>query len=165
MNPPSEWLHAYYDGELGRLRRWRVQRWLARDPAARQELAGLSALGDAVREAVPEPALADLWDGLAGRLRSVDIERQRGRSERPAWDWLRAPVLRPLAAGAVVVALVAGLALLLVPDPHTGAGVVRWLDTGGQPVMVLDEGEATIIWLMGADGEQVRRGGGWHGLI
>ena len=41
----SERLQAYYDGELSGLARWRFQRRLARDPAARQELHALEETG------------------------------------------------------------------------------------------------------------------------
>lgn len=34
-----------------------------------------------------------------------------------------------------------------VPD-EAAAGVLRYLDTGGRPVIVLDEDDVTIIWLM-----------------
>ncbi len=141
MSSRLELLHAYHDGELGALRRWRVRRWLARDPAARSELEALATLGEAVRQAQVAPPAPDVWAGLEGRLRSIDAEREARASG--AGSGLRlGPMLRPAAAGAVLAAVVAAFALFLAPEASTHAGVVRWLDTHGQAVMVFDEGDA-----------------------
>jgi anti-sigma factor RsiW len=159
-----ELLHAYHDGELGALRRWRVRRWLATDPAARRELEALATLGEAVRQAQVAPPAPDVWAGIEGRLRSIDAERDV--SESAVGSRLRlGSMFRPAAAGVVLAAAVVVFALFLGPEAPTKAGVVRWLDTHGQAVMVLDEGDATIIWLMQPDADQAGRKGGWLGLI
>jgi anti-sigma factor RsiW len=137
-----ELLHAYHDGELGALRRWRVRRWLARDPAARSELEALATLGEAVRQSQVAPPAPDVWAGLEGRLRSIDAEREVSGSA--AGSGLRlGSMFRPAAAGAVLAGIVVAFALF----------------------MVLDEGDATIIWLMQPDADQAGRKGGWLGLI
>jgi anti-sigma factor RsiW len=159
-----ELLHAYHDGELGALRRWRVERWLARDPAARSELEALATIGQAVRQAQTVPSAPDVWAGLEGRLRAIDAEREA--SGAPAASGFRlGSMFRPAAAGAVLAAVAVGFALFLGTEAGTQGGVVRWLDTHGQAVMVLDEGDATIIWLMQPDADQAGRKGGWLGLI
>ena len=161
MSSRLELLHAYHDGELGALRRWRVRRWLARDPAARSELEALATLGEAVRQSQVAPPAPDVWAGLEGRLRSIDAEREVSGSA--AGSGLRlGSMFRPAAAGAVLAAVV-GRSLPCSWDrrPPPSGGVVRWLDTHGQAVMVLDEGDATIIWLMQPDADQAGRKGGW----
>jgi hypothetical protein len=133
---------------------------LARDPAARSELEALARLGEAVRQAHAAPPAIDVWACLEGRLRSIDAERDVAGSA--AGSGLRlGSLFRPAAAGAVLAAVVAVFALFLEPEAATQAGVVRWLDTHGQAVMVLDEGDATIIWLMQPDADQAARKGGW----
>lgn len=164
MSSRLERLHAYHDGELGALRRWQVRRWLARDPAARRELEALAAVGEATRQAQPVPPRLELWGDLEGRLRSIDAERDTAGSQARSGSRL-GPLLRPAAAGAVLAAVVAGVALFLGPGASHGGGVVRWLDTRGQAVMVLDEGDATIIWLMQPDADRAGRRGGRLGLI
>lgn len=161
MSSRIELLHAYHDGELGVLDRWRVRRLLARDGAARRELEALAAVGEAVRESWQEPAPLDVWAGLEGRLRAIDAERESATPARSPFG----PLLRPAAAGALLAALVVGVALFLGPEARSGGGVVRWLDTHGQAVMVLDAGDATIIWLMQSDADQAGRRGTWLGLI
>jgi anti-sigma factor RsiW len=157
-------LHAYHDGELGALRRWRVRRWLARDPAARRELEALAGIGEAVRQAQVAPPAPDVWAGLEGRLRTIDAEREASKPSE-ASGFSLGSMFRPAAAGAALAAVAVGFALFLGSEPSAQAGVVRWLDTHGQAVMVLDEGDATIIWLMQPDADQAGRKGGWLGLI
>ena len=61
-------LHAYHDGELGPLARWRFERRLRRSPKLQRELASLARLGDLVR-AHEEPAAGfDVWDRIEQRL-------------------------------------------------------------------------------------------------
>lgn len=171
MSSRSELLHAYHDGELGALRRWQVRRWLARDASARRELEALAAVGAAVRSAQPAAPVPDLWGALEGRLRSIDAEREVQAAR--AGGLRLAALLRPAAAGAALAAVVAAVALFLRPGPDpaldagapSATGVVRWLDTRGKTVMVLDQGEATIIWLLQAEGDQAGREGGWLGII
>jgi hypothetical protein len=149
------WVPAYYDRELGPLRAWLARRRLARDPAARRELAALAALGDAVRAAaadLPEPSL---WGTLAGRLRAIDAELVAERPVGAGWRGLG--WRRPLAAGVAAAAVVALLFAVFAPPAEDGGGVVRWLDTRGRPVMVLENaGDATIIWLIDPAAEEAR---------
>jgi anti-sigma factor RsiW len=152
----SEVLHAYHDGELGRLARWRTERRLARDPEARAELVRLARVRSAVREAASGAPVPELWPGIAERLAALDAELGReataGRGVSPvlspAGAGLRA-WLRPLAAGAAVAAAAAAWLVFSAPTEAVDQGVVRWLYTRGRPVMVLDRPEdATIIWLL-----------------
>ena len=98
--------------------------------------------------------------------------RGRGAARGTAWPPLPAlargrlgPLFRPAAAGLALAAALGAFVLLLGPEAGPEPGVVRWLDTHGQPVMVLDDGDATIIWLMQPDAAQAGSGGGWLGLI
>ena len=160
----QERLQAYHDGELRGLARWRVMRRLARDPEARNELAALARVGALVREAVPEARSPDVWNDIAGRLRSLDAERgleAEGRREPAKWGWLT-----PVTAGAVLAAALAVFAVFFAPSDRAEAGVVRWLESEGQPVMVLEGAEgATIIWLMGNGSEQAGGPGVGNALL
>jgi len=139
-------VEAYHDGELSAWGRWRVRRRLARDPQARRALAELSEWRALLRQHGAEQAQAgaDLWPGIRGRLPQLGPPARSRRlrsSAAPAW------------AGAGLVA--AGLALWLALSGGAGdasaARSLRWLRTEGQtPVVVQDDGEATIIWLLGA---------------
>jgi anti-sigma factor RsiW len=140
-------LEAYRDGELSWLGRWRVQRWLRRDPRARRELESLEAIGALLRDVDAEAPAPDLWPAIRLRLAEVEV-----RAEAPA----RAPFWRG-AAGyltlGAVAASAAGLALLLAGEDPRGsaagpAGAVRWIDSRGHPMLVLrDDPGATIIWV------------------
>jgi anti-sigma factor RsiW len=155
----SEILHAYHDGELGALARWRTRRRLARDPSARAELARLAELRGLVRELAADPPTPDLWPGVASRLGAIDAAAGREASTpgRTGPSILRA-WLRPLAAGALVAAAATAWLVLSAPTETAQGGVVRWIYTKGKPVMVLEGGEdATIIWLLDeTPGEQTR---------
>ena len=140
-------LHAYHDGELGGLARWRFERRLQRDPALRRELAGLSRLGSLLRADLEPSPVPDLWDRIALRLPAVDARREAAATTISHG----VPGFR--AAGAVVAA--AGLLLALwfgvLDSAAPAGGAVRWVDTGGRPVMVLDapeESNVTIIWVL-----------------
>ena len=142
-------LHAYHDGELGPFARLRFERRLARSPELRSQLESLAALGEIAVEhdaATPTP---DLWDRIAQRLPAIDARREEERARAQGRGL--APLFKPLgaAAGVAVLALAVGLGLL-----REGAGVpgvVRWIDTGGRGVIVLDDREAvTIIWVVDA---------------
>jgi anti-sigma factor RsiW len=160
----SEILHAYHDGELGVLARWRTRRRLARDPAARAELARLAGLHALVRGLPTGPSTPDLWPGIASRLGAIDaalaVESEAAPTGRPGLSILRT-WLRPLAAGALVAAAATAWLVLSPPTETAKGGVVRWIYTKGKPVMVLEGGEdATIIWLLDeTPGEQT----GWRG--
>lgn len=149
----TELLHAYHDGELGGFARWRMERRLARDPAAREELARLAELRTAVREVAMAPAGPDLWAGIQARLASFDAasaadQESAERTFVHASGGLRA-WLRPLAAGALAAAAMVAWLVLSAPTESASSGVVRWLYTRGRPVMVLEQpDDATIIWLL-----------------
>ena len=75
-------------------------------------------------------------------------------------DWLAA-YSRPLAAVAVTAALALALFLGIMEDAVSPTpGIIRWLDTGGRSVMVLeDQGDATIVWLLDALEDGISEGG------
>jgi anti-sigma-K factor RskA len=143
-------LHAYHDGELRGLARWRFERQLARSPALQKELRGLAELGLLLRERAAEAPGPELWDRIALRLPAEDARREAAASERQTargFGWL--PPLGAAAAALAVVALAAQQWLTAPALPQ--AGVVRWMDSRGRSVMVLEEdgrSEATIIWLL-----------------
>lgn len=150
---------ALLDGELSP----RVARRVEAEPRAREEIQRLAGVGEWVREAQAARAgdVPDLWPGVAARLASLDAERAgamaRGLSRRSSSPWL-GPALA--GAAAAVAALVLWLA---APIPMTRAGdqVVQWLDPQGHPVLVLEaEDEATIIWVLGSEVEDLSRGRG-----
>lgn len=156
-NDTFEALCAYHDGELSGLARWRFERRLRREPGLRGELAALGRVGDLVREneAAAQP---DLWDRIELRLPAVDAQRAEAAgaiSISPAAWW------RPLgalaAAGALVLAVYVGL---FEPTPAP-RGALRWMDSGGRSVLVLDDAESdvTIIWLLEDAAEGAARGG------
>jgi anti-sigma factor RsiW len=143
-----EQLSAYHDGELGGLSRWLFERRLTRSPELRRELAALEEIGGWVREAEPRADEVDLWDRIAMRLPAADAQRAEAAelkaSGLPAW-------LGPLGAAAVVAAalvvVVFGSMNRTAPDQR----VVRWMDSGGHSVMVLDDEadqNVTIIWVL-----------------
>jgi hypothetical protein len=160
-------LAAYHDGELGRLGRWWVELRLRRDPETRRELASLEALGSWLREAEPAaPTVPDVWDEIRRRLPEAP-----GAAVREPRGWLR-PGLSWAAGGAALAAAAAtALLLLAAPDPTgrgsaplAGDGAVRWLDSRGQPMMILqDDREATLIWVTD-DEERVSGHGRRHGI-
>ena len=167
MNAREEgMLHAYHDRELGSFRRRRFERLLARSPELRRELEVLQLAGRLVREVDAEAAVPDLWDAIAGRLPAVGAEsareapgtRERG-PERWRWSWsLGEAWARPAAAAAAVVAAVAaGLLVWPAGTPPPG-GSIRWLDAGNRSIMVVeDDADATIIWLLDSPSEGAQR--------
>ena len=143
-------LHAYHDGELRGLTRWLFERRLARSPELQRELRGLSELGLLLRERAAAAPGPELWDRIALRLPAADARREAAASEGAAAR--RIGWLRPLgaAAAALAVAAVAAQQWLTAPVLEQ-AGVVRWMDSRGRSVMVLEEdeqNEVTIIWLL-----------------
>jgi anti-sigma factor RsiW len=151
-------LQAYHDGELRGLARWRFERRLRRSPELRRELAALARLSELVRAAdapVPGP---DLWDRVALRLPAVDARRRADR-EAPAHGWWR-----PIGAAAALAVAALGLVYweaYRTAEPRPGTSVVRWMDSGGRPVMLLEEKDSgvTIIWLLDGTAEGAARGG------
>jgi anti-sigma-K factor RskA len=155
-------LHAYHDGELGALARWRFERRLRRSKPLRRELTALARVGELVCESEARASEPDLWDRIEQRLPALDARRAeaaqpvRVAPAAPAW-WLR-PV------GAAALAAVALLAVYVgwFGSPAPQAGVVRWMDSEGRSVMVLEadaEAEVTIIWLLDDVAESAARGG------
>jgi anti-sigma-K factor RskA len=140
-------LDAYRDGELSRLARFRVERWLRRDANARLALAELESLAEALRELDAEAPAPDLWPAIRMRLAAADA-RAAEAAEPSLWR----SAAGYLALGAAATAATA-LALLLrsVEPPATASGPVgsvRWIDSRGSPMMVLrDDRVATIIWV------------------
>ena len=143
-------LHAYHDGELGGLCRWWLERSIARDPAARAELARLTQMGSLLRADAAETPAPDLWSQIVLQLPAAapqtgpDSERRGFGFSLPRW------------AGALVAAGAIAYALLVVgptppaPGPAAAPGSsVLLLDTGRRPAFILqDDREATIIWLL-----------------
>jgi anti-sigma factor RsiW len=166
-------LNAYHDGELSGLRRWIFERRLARSPQLRAELEALKRVARWVQQLDAEPPRVDLWQNIAPRLSAVDAQSGKQRRERAeprkrraaprGWremDWLVA-YSRPIAAVAVSAALALALFLGIMEDAAPPIpGMIRWLDTGGRSVMVLeDQGDATIVWLLDVPEEGAPKGG------
>ncbi len=155
-------LHAYHDGELGPLARWRFERRLARSLQLRGDLEALVTLGELARQLDARAPVPDLWADIAVRLPGIDAEREEAaRSSGPLR--LRVPLLRPLAAVAAAAALVVAVAVGLRTG-ETGqrpVGVVRWLDAGPHNVLVLEDepSNATIIWVLDS-GREISQGAG-----
>lgn len=149
-------LHAYHDGELGWLARWRFQRRLARSPELRRELEVLGSLGDLARRADAEAGAPDLWADIARRLPAIDREQ----AEAPARALpFMGPLVATTAAAALVIAVAFGLG-----TGETGeapGGVIRWMDTGPHNVLVLEAepADATIIWVLDANREMSQGAG------
>jgi anti-sigma factor RsiW len=156
VGPWEQRLHAYHDGELSRLSRWRFERELRRSPALQRELAGLRDLGDALRARDGSGPSPDLWDALALRLPAEDVRRaERGRADvARAWGARESWWLKPVGALAVSAALVWALILGVGSESPSAGGVVRWIDSGGRSVMVLDDQpDTTIIWVLDGAGD------------
>jgi hypothetical protein len=111
-------------------------------------------LGALVREAAPAAAAPDLWDGIARRLpAAADPAPRLGGL---AW-------LRPASAAAVAAAVAAVVWLSWFEAAAPPGGAVRWIDSGGRPVLVLDQGveaDVTIIWMLDGPAERAGRGVG-----
>jgi len=158
MSRDERALHAYHDGELRGLGRWRFERRLSRVPELRAELEALKQLAALTRECEAERPTADLWDPIALRLPAIDA--QRAESPRRFGRGFAAVSARPLTALAVSGALALALFLGIIWDGSAPVpGAISWLDTGGRSVMVLeDQGNATIVWLLDppSEGASVR---------
>jgi len=155
-------LHAYHDGELRGFARWRFERRLARSPELQRELRGLVELAALLREREAGAPGPQLWERIALRLPAADARRAaeapgRGQARRVGW----LPPLGAAAATLVVAALVAQQ--WLAPAAVERAGVVRWMDSRGRSVMVLEEDEqnaTTVIWLLDGERSVGTTGGG-----
>jgi len=177
----ADLLHAYHDGELSGFARWRFERRLRRSPALRRELEALARVGGWVRASHVEAQGPDLWDAIALRLPAADARRaevasaarrptrESADAQRAGGERRRAPAragprgLGWLAwPGAVAMAVLVAVFALewLEPGIPRADGVVRWLDSGGRDVMVLEAPDTTIIWVFDAPTKGARRGGG-----
>ncbi len=152
-------LSAYHDGELSGLRRWIFQYRLSRSPSLRAELEELKRVAGWVQELDRQPPSVDVWGDIARRLPALDAQSNEQR-ERSGMDWLAA-YSRPVVAVAVGAALALALFLGIMEDAAAPTpGIIRWLDTGGRSVMVLeDQGDATIVWLLDAPEDGALEGG------
>jgi anti-sigma factor RsiW len=177
-------LHAYYDGALSSRARRRFESELERDPALARELEVLRELGTLAREVDAEAETPDLWDQIALRLPAEEARREEasvgGEGLEPSWlpglrklrgigrGWAAWEVggRRLLPVGAVAaLALTAVLLTRFWATPEVGfakGGVVRWVDSGGRSIMVVeDDGQtgATLIWLLDTATEGAGLGG------
>jgi anti-sigma factor RsiW len=142
-------LQAYHDGELSRFGRWRFGRRLRREPALQRALSSLSELSHELQVLDARDASApDVWPAVALRLPAVDARRaaaahaQRTRG----FGWWLAPLGAAVAAAALVLVVVYGG---FWTEPRRSGGVVRWIDSGGRSVIVLDDDpDTTIIWVL-----------------
>lgn len=154
-----ERLYAYHDGELSGPALERFESELRTSAELRAELSLLQETAAAAREldaagAFLETQVPDLWPdirrGLAGPGPAV-VRRPVRRARR--W-WLPLGALATATAAGLVGWLVLGGGLPAGPAPDEGprvAGTVRYLDTGGQGVVVHDREDVTIVWLIGSD--------------
>ncbi len=154
-----EQLGAYHDGELGGVERWLFKRRLRRSPELQQELEALDRIGGLVRASDTRADEVDLWDRISLRLPAADARRaektETASFVAPAW-------LRPLGAAAVAAAALVAVFFGSLDTPAPSARVVRWMDSGGRSVMVLDDAvdsDVTIIWILDGAVEGAARGG------
>ena len=152
-------LEAYFDGELGVLRRAWWTRRIGGALELRNELAAIEARSRALRDHEREAVGArdSLWTEISMGLPAVDA-----RASAVAIPRARGFFGPPLVAAAVGMAA----AVLWLWQPAPGServgsssvsapvvGSLRYLDTGGRPVLVVeDDPGVTIIWLMDGDG-------------
>ncbi len=122
----------------------------------------LREIGDAARAVEVGIASPPLWDALAGRLRAVDAEIEVARDRTPGRASALLAGWRPLGAAALAAASALALVLALrasapaAPGESVGVGSLRFLDTGGVPVILMQESEdVTIIWLMDAASDEL----------
>ena len=140
-------LHAFQDGELPLWRRWGVARRVARDAAARRELESIAELRALLREQAASLREPDLWEGVRAQLplaaRPAPLAADDTWPARTPWlpAWLGAAI----AAASVATVMASGL----LSGDAAPVGSLRWLDSKGKPVMVLqDDRDATIIWVL-----------------
>ena len=165
-------LEAYHDRELSWWRQRQMERRLRRSPELQHELDLLRQISAGAVAAEPGGASPDLWSDISSHLVAIDAERP-SRDAAPAATDRRDPLGRlrgllglpgllswkpvglAVAAGAAVLAIGLWNTSGTVPVDPDG-GVLRYLDTGAKSVMVVDNADVTIIWLMegggGSDG-------------
>lgn len=157
----EELLHAYHDGELSGVRRWRFERRLRREPALRRALSGLRSLREQLQALEAGAPTPDVWEVVARRLPAADARRAeaatRAQTAGRGLGWWMAPLGAAVATAAVVLMVVYGG---FWPKPQVTGGVVRWIDSGDRSVMVLDDDpDTTIIWVLDGAVEGATRGG------
>ena len=159
MTESETLLHAYHDGELKPLARWRFERRLRRSPELQRELAALRALQGGLRTLDADADEPELWSGVAQRLPAAGARPAATRAGAGGHGlaWWLTPLGAAAAATAVVWAVVYGG---FWTDPRAAGGVVRWIDSGGRSVLVLDDDpDTTIIWVLDSATEGAARGG------
>lgn len=151
-------LHAFQDAELPLWRRWRVARRLARDRAGQRELASIAELGALLREQAAAQPAPDLWEGVRAQLataaKPTPLDVDDSLTARTPWQpaWLGAAI----ATASVAVVMASGV----LSGDAAPVESVRWLDSKGKPVMVLqDDRDATIIWVLEKPKRTTGRGG------
>jgi anti-sigma factor RsiW len=147
-------LHAYHDGELSWWERRRVARRLARDPSARRELEALDRMALLLREEADAVEVPDFWNEVRATLPRRELQPEpEPRRGFPVPPWLGAGLAAAAVAGVLALGLYSG-------ETPTAASSVRWLDVSGHSVMVLqDDVEATVIWMLDSGKESARRDG------
>jgi anti-sigma factor RsiW len=156
----DELLHAYHDGELSALARWRFERELRRSPALQRELASLRGMRGALSALDAGGDAPDVWESLRPRLAGARPQertgaRSGGRGRGIIW-WL-APIGAAAATAAAVLAVFYGG--FFSSSPAAG-GTLRWIDSEGRSVIVLDDDpETTIIWVLDGATEGASTGG------
>jgi len=178
----SRHLAAYRDGALGDASRARTERRLESDPDARRELGELDALGTAVRsawnEGPPAPRTDHLIAALRPELARIDRERAAERENSGLRRVLAAvrQLARPIPIGALSAAAALALAIStgVIPMPGSSGSDFQGTDVAGtmsiespsaiydlrggdQPLMIFEEGEATVIWMLPDDDETISR--------
>lgn len=159
-----EQLYAYHDGELSGWQRLRFRSRLRGSQELRDELQFLESLGSAARELEEQADVSDapdLWPAIQAGLRQSPAAAAGAASPAasPAAGFrVRAGFAALAAAGAAAI-VVFGIGddspVGPVIAPPTSAGSIRYLDTGGQPVVVQDREDVTIIWLIGGEASGV----------
>ena len=154
-----EQLHAYHDGELGSVARWLFERRLRRSPELQRELEELAQIGSLVHASETRADEVDLWDRISLRLPAADAQRA---DETEAASLLTPAWLRPLGAAALAAAVLVAVFFGSLDSPAPSERVVRWMDSGGRSVVVLDDeadSDVTIIWILDGAAEAAARGG------
>lgn len=159
-------LHAYHDDQLGPVARWWWRSRIARSAALREQLEQIAEVGNWVREADSQQT-PDLWDRIALRLPEIDAALAETTADEPGLlpeslgrtpEWLaRWTGLRPILAATATAVVAVAIALGTIGDGSgQRPGAVRWLDTGGRSVIVLDNpDDATIVWLLDSPEEGI----------
>jgi anti-sigma factor RsiW len=153
-HPSEARLALFAGGELGRWRRWAVERHLAECAECRREVSDFSALraGTAALNDLPEVA----WDRLGAEMKAnirVGLEAGECVTEKPAPTFVFSP--RALAACVSLVALLAASVFLERPAPRaaevklsepvletTGAGIK--VTDGQQSITLLNQGGSDV---------------------